>query len=65
MQEMMQAIQIQYYTAPHHAHQDYGGRGYHEGHINYRGQGRRGEQHKEYWRGGGSGQGNSDLTHYL
>ena len=64
MQAMMQVIQMQYAAVPQNSHQDYGGRGYHRGHSNYRGQGGRGTQHRGNWRGGRGGRVNSYLTHY-
>ena len=36
IQKMMLAMHMQYAAAPQHAHQYYGGRGYHVGHTNYR-----------------------------
>ena len=61
---MIQAMQMQYAVELQNAHQDYGGRGYHSGHANYRGQGGCGAQCRVNWRGGRGGRVNRDLTHY-
>ena len=64
MQEMMQAMQLQYAAGPQNSHQDYGSCGCHGGHANYCGQGGRGVQCRGNWRGGRVGRVNRDLTHY-
>ena len=64
MKAIMQAKQMQYAAAPHHTHQNYGGRGYLGGYTGHRGREGRGAQCKVNWRGGRSGWGNNDLTHY-
>ena len=65
MQTMMQAMQIQYYTAPYLTHQYYGVRGYYWGQNNFRGRGGRGAQRRGNWRSGRFGRGYSDLKHYF
>ena len=64
MQAMMQTIQMKYAAAPQNTHQDYGGRGYHDGHNNFRCRGGRSAQHQVNWQDGRGGQGNSDFTYY-
>ena len=69
MQAMMQAMQMQYATAPRGTFQDYGGRqyyvgrGYHGNQSSYLGRGGRGAQSNGNWRRGRGGRAKSNLTH--
>ena len=64
MQTIMQAMHLQYTTAPQPTHQAYGGCGYYIGQNKHCDWGGCGSQHWVSWRGVCAGQGSSDLTHY-